>query len=393
MKTFEVSSQKSKSGMREFKLVLHEIYPDDCVDSELQEGTLYNRNGITWIEEYCNNSISSMKDKSLRVEFVDNDDRIEVLGHGETGTRNGMPEFKNATVIGHFTDAYIDTIVDNGVEKRVAIGVGMIDEMCYPDFVEKLIEDSMNGNAPFGSVEICKTEQNNSIIYKYGYKEFGRIPTEFVYSGYALLGVMPADDSAKLLEINKAEMEDHKMDHDQIKAIVSETLSVIAEANKCKEECEAAIAEANAQCQERDTKINELNEVIVAKDEEICKCNSEREAVVAENEALKAEINALKEEIDKVKADKKIGELNEAISEYSDEEKAYAQAEIDAFNADPLASEINSVVDKILVGIGRKAKENEKIVSEQNSAKDKVEDIFAEVGGAKANDEEDDSIF
>lgn len=382
MKTFEVSSRKSKNGMREFKLILHEIYPDDCIVND--EGTLHNKNGITWIEEYCSKAISSMKDKSLRVEFVDNDDRLDVLGHGETGVRDNLPVFENATVIGHFTDAYIDTIVDDGIEKRVAIGVGLVDEMCYPDFVQKLMEDCENGNAFYGSVEILKSDENDAIIYKYGWKERGRIPMEFVYSGYALLGVTPADDTAKLLEINKAEMEDHVMDQEMIKSIVSETLAAIAEMNKCKEECEAAVAEANAQCQEKDAKIEELNSAIGAK-------SVEAEALIAEKEALQNEINALKEELDKVKADKKIDEMNSAIAKYSDEEKAYAQDAIDAFKENPLTSEINSVVEKILVGIGMKAKEAEAVISEQNAKNEKVEDIFSEV--EMISESEDTNIF
>lgn len=81
--------------------------------------------------------------------------------------------------------------------------------------------------------------------------------------------------------------------------------------------------------------------------------------------------------------------MNAAIAEYTDEEKAYAQAEIDAFNADPVATEINSVVDKILIGIGKKAKETA-VVAETNSANEKadVEDIFSVVETNSANTED-----
>lgn len=81
------------------------------------------------------------------------------------------------------------------------------------------------------------------------------------------------------------------------------------------------------------------------------------------------------------------------IADFSDEEKAYAQAEIDAFNADPIASEINSVVSKIYEGIGKKAKsEADAVVSEQNAANASVEDIFAEVS-VDAPEAEDTNIF
>ena len=78
---------------------------------------------------------------------------------------------------------------------------------------------------------------------------------------------------------------------------------------------------------------------------------------------------------------------------FTDEQKAYAQAEIDAFNASPLTSEINSVVNKIYEGIGIKSvEEAAKVAAEQNSKTDTVEDIFAAVETVK-KEEEDNSIF
>ena len=113
-----------------------------------------------------------------------------------------------------------------------------------------------------------------------------------------------------------------------------------------------------------------------------------------ENEiALWEERNALEKALGEAKAKERVGELNAAIANFSDDEKAYAQAEIDAFNADPVASEINTVVNKIWEGIGKKAKADaEKVIAEQNAANASVEDIFGEVDSiAKAT--EDDNIF
>ena len=84
--------------------------------------------------------------------------------------------------------------------------------------------------------------------------------------------------------------------------------------------------------------------------------------------------------------------MNSAIADFSDEEKAYAQAEIEAFIADPINCEINSVVNKIWEGIGKKAKEDAKIVAEQNASNNEVDDIFAEVSEINSADEYD-SIF
>ena len=75
-------------------------------------------------------------------------------------------------------------------------------------------------------------------------------------------------------------------------------------------------------------------------------------------------------------------------------EKDYAKAEIEAFNADPVNVEINSVVSKIYEGIGKTAKADEdKKVAEQNAAKTQVEDIFAAVEVITPAVEEDVDIF
>lgn len=396
MKLFEVSSRKSKNGRRKFKLILHEIYPDSCIDVNNEVGTIYNDNGITWIEEYCQNNLSTVKDMSLRVEFVDEYNRVEILGHGETGIQDGLPLFENADVVGHFTNAYIGEITEDGETKKVAIGEGYLDEMCYPDFVAKLIEDTANDNAPFGSVEIYRSEDNDGIVYKYGYKEQGRIPTEFIYSGYALLGVRPADKTAKLLEINESNKEEKTMDENQVKAligdVVKEAMGVTTEINQAKAEADEKVAAANACVAEKENEISELTSELEATKAELENCKNEKNELSAANETLQSEINTLKEAVAAAQKDKKIGELNAAIAEFSADERAYAQAEIDAFNADPIASEINSVVNAILVGIGKEAKKNAAVVAEQNAAKADVEDIFAEVG-AKATSEEDSNIF
>lgn len=396
MKLFEVSSRKSKNGRRKFKLILHEIYPDSCIDTVNEVGTIYNENGITWIEEYCQNNLSTVKDMSLRVEFADEFNRVEILGHGETGLQDGLPLFENADVVGHFTNAYIDEIVEDGVTKKVAIGEGYLDEMCYPDFVAKLIEDTANDEAPYGSVEIYRSGDNSGIIYKYGYKENGRIPTDYIYSGYALLGIRPADKTARLLEINESNKEEKTMDENQVKAligqVVAEMLATSAELNKCKEECAAQVAAASEAVAAKDKQIEELNSQISSIQSELDACKREKNELNTANETMQTEINSLKETIVESQKKEKIGELNAAIADFSDEEKAYAQAEIDAFNADPITSEVNSVVNAILVGVGKKAREAAAVVAEQNAAKADIEDIFAEVGVTPTS-EEDSNIF
>lgn len=396
MKMFEISSKKNKNGRRKFKAVLYKIFPDSCVDEVNQVGTDYNKNGITWIREYCEKALPSISGMSLRCEFTD-EERTQLLGHGDTDIIDNEPVFEDAVVIGTFTKGYIEDIeTDEGVI-TVCIGEGEIDAQCYHNFVTKLDEDIANGIYPSGSVEIMHTENNEEIIYKYGYKDTGRIPVEFIHSGYALLGVLPADDSAKLIELNKKHEEDlNKMNDLEIKALVSQVVEELSahtsEINKCKEECAAKIAEANAALE---TAISEKNEIEASSQkiqEALDALQAEWDELNKKWDALWEEKVALEKALGEAKARERVGEMNAAIANFTDDEKAYAQAEIDAFNADPVASEINSVVNKIWEGIGKAAKANDQAAAEQNAATVTVEDIFSEVEPAVAS-EEDVNIF
>lgn len=168
------------------------------------------------------------------------------------------------------------------------------------------------------------------------------------------------------------------------------------------------IVEVNNKNSEYETKIIELNSVIVEKENSIVELNasvaelqSALEAVTAEKnsiwekqDVLYKESELLKEEIAKAKVKERVGELNSSLAEFTEEEKAYAKDEIEAFNAEPMSCEINSIVDKIYAEIGKKEKELKKqnSVSEQNSTKPNVEDIFGEI--IEINEtKEDTSIF
>ena len=396
MKTFELSKKDSKNGRRHFKVILHEIYPDSCVDEKNGVASEYNENGISWIREYCEKALPTLEGKSIRCEFLD-EERTFLNGHGETETKDGLPIFENAVMIGIFEKGYITDIeTDEGI-KTVCIGEGTIDGLCYHNFCEKLEEDIEDGNAPFGSVEILKTGDNPSIIYKYGYKDYGRIPMVFEYSGYALLGVRPADKTAKILELNQSnnvDKEDFTMGENEIKAIVSQVIgemnSSAEEINAMKEECEKRIAESQELVKELQAEIERQNENIAELESKVTALNEANTALTSEKEALTGEINELKSNLEDAQKKEKIGELNAAIEGFTDEQKAFAQAEIDAFNENPLTSEINSVVDKIHAEIGKKYIEEAKKASEH--VEDDVEDIFSEINEKKVS-EEDVDIF
>lgn len=399
MKNFELSTKQSKDGRRKFKVILYRIYPDSCVDETNQVGTMYNANGLTFLREYCEKALDSIKGMSLRCEFAD-EDRTELMGHGNTGMADGMPVFEDAVVLGTFTNGYIDEVDAEDGRIIACIGEGELDSQCYHNFVEKLEADIAQDIYPSGSVEIMTAPGNDSIKYLYGYKERGRIPTEFVHSGYALLGVEPADRNAKLIELNdKGKEDEDKMNENDIKEIVEKTVKEVSnhtgELNAIKSECEAKIEAAN---KERDAAIAEKNEIAASSEKIQSALDDAREElkkVKNELEAREDEIKTLEKSLGEAKAKERLGELNEAIAKFSEEEQAYARAEIEAFNADPVGSEINMVVNKIYQGIGEKAKEAaaeaEKRVAEQNEKHEEI-DIFGEIS-TPSNAHEDVNIF
>lgn len=395
MKQFELSSKKNKNGRRKFKTVLCEIHPDTCVDEEKQVGTEYNKNGITWIKEYCEKALPSIVGMPLRCEFI-NEERTEIYGHGNTDIVDGVPIYEDAVALGTFNQGYITTIESDKGEIVAVVGEGEIDGQCYHNFVTKLDEDIKNGVYPNGSVEIMHTADNESIVYKYGYKDYGRIPMEFDFSGYALLGVEPADDSAKLIELNQNKEDVNTMTDLEIKALVTQTVTELSnqevEINKCKEECEAKIAEANAKVEQIVAEKNEIEATSAQIQAALDAVKAEKDALDKKWEELWAEKEALQKALAEAKAKERIADLNNALSEFTDVEQNYAKEEIEAFNADPNSCEINSIVDKIWQGIGKAAKTVEtKMAAEQNSNAKTEEDIFGEINSVA--DDNDTNIF
>ena len=393
MKLFEINNkQDKKTGYKRFKLILAEIYDKSCIVDET--GTKYNDNGITWIDEYVENVKDTLIGSSVTVEFAD-DSKTDILGHGETGQyKDGVPLLSNATTIGHFDKSYIDEVTDNdGETKKVFVGEGTLDYMRYSDCIDLLSEKLSNNETIYGSVEIVRTENNPALVYLYGYKDIGRIPTEFEFSGYALLGcgVQPSDHTASLLELNnknnKNEEEIITMDEKTLGMITDSIKATISECNSKNEEFESKITELNSALEIKTNENNDLSDKIEKLQKAIQEMETERESFYAERDALEKELGALK-------AEKRLAEMNTALANFTDEQKEYAKAEIEAFNADPIKSEINSITSKIYEGIGKAtiASETEKakVIAEQNSKKI---DIFADVDDTSANNNDDGSIY
>lgn len=393
MKLFEINNkQEKKTGYKRFKLILAEIYDKSCIVDET--GTKYNDNGITWIDEYVENVKDTLIGSSVTVEFAD-DSKADILGHGETGQyKDGVPLLSNATTIGHFDKAYMDEVTDDdGETKKVFVGEGTLDYMRYSDCIDLLSEKLSNNETIYGSVEIVRTENNPALVYLYGYKDIGRIPTEFEFSGYALLGcgVQPSDHTASLLELNnknnKNEEEIITMDEKILGMITDSIKATISECNSKNEEFESRITELNSALEIKTNEVNSLTEKVSELEASLATAKSEVEAISAEK-------NTLIDKLNSVKVEQKKSELNTALANFTDEQKEYAKAEIEAFNADPIKSEINSITAKIYEGIGKAtiASETEKakIIAEQNSKKI---DIFADVDDTSANDNDDGSIY
>lgn len=393
MKLFEINNkQEKKTGYKRFKLILAEIYDKSCIVNET--GTKYNDNGITWIDEYVENVKDTLIGSSVTVEFTD-DSKTDILGHGETGEyKDGVPLLSNATTIGHFDKAYMDEVTDDdGETKKVFVGEGTLDYMRYSDCIDLLSEKLSNNETIYGSVEIVRTENNPALVYLYGYKDIGRIPTEFEFSGYALLGcgVQPSDHTASLLELNnknnKNEEEIITMDEKTLGMITDSIKATISECNSKNEEFESKITELNSALEIKTNENNDLSDKIEKLQKAIQDMETEREGFYAERDALEKELGTLK-------AEKRLAEMNAALANFTDEQKEYAKAEIEAFNADPIKSEINSITAKIYEGIGKAtiASETEKakVLAEQNSKKI---DIFADVDNTSTNSNDDGSIY
>lgn len=182
------------SGRRKIKIVLHEIYADT---------SKYNENGITWLEQFTRDNADTIKGMPLCAEFVDNDKDIP-YGHGLTGLKGNIPVFENSVQVGTFEDWTIENIDFDGKKHKCLCGIGYINENRYPNFCDWIDKQIAERNKIFGSVETTGTPENNGeIIYQDGWKEKGRVPMIYDYTGYCIVTIRPSDDKAILLEFQE----------------------------------------------------------------------------------------------------------------------------------------------------------------------------------------------
>ena len=120
----------------------------------------------------------------------------------------------------------------------------------------------------------------------------------------------------------------------------------------------------------------------------------------SENESLRAEVKELKEALEKALGEKSetenkndelekkaaeleknqlIAELNSELAKFTDDQRAAVKPQIDAFVANPLKSEINSIVAAVKIAMADRMMAEAKIITEQNAfdnGKSSLADIY-----------------
>lgn len=406
---FEINSKSARGGKRPIKLILHEI-----MDSTEK----YQNNGVSWNEQYVREAMETLKQAPIAVEYItkglDADD-TEISGHGyvcdtEDTDGNKMPLYnENSEIVGSITDGEITAMMLNGKETKVLVANGVLYEHRCKGLVAWLKKNVPLGNV-MGSVEIVGLPENGGkIVYDGGWKETGRVPMKYAYSGHVILSadVAPADESCYVLEVNQKKEEDRDMDNAAIREMVDEIKNEIHTVFDKSSDHENELNSRNESIAEKDKLISELNSQIDVYKAALEQVNAEMETCrkqMEENEKkwndLWNEHDVLGKELAEMKAAERLRELENALAGFTEEEKAYAAEQINAFKEDPMGHEVCSVTDVIYreIGKSRKVIEDEKAAAGEQNEKAAAEDddIFAEVFANEshiAGNSGDDDIF
>ena len=377
MKNNILEINKRVGGRKNIRMVLLTIH---------EEGEM-NRNGITWVEQYVLDNLESIKGIPICATFLD-EDKEDLYDHGYTETvesedGKSEPLFLNSESVGVIEDAKIEAIEIDGETKKVLVGYGYIFCQRYPNLCEKLESSKVKS-----SIEIMGTDENNrKIIYDGGYKEKGRKPMVFDFTGTCLLGVLEADENCYVLEVAENKNKEEKLNMDENK-IIEVIQKAITETNAVKADTETKIAELNSQIEAKDAEIKEANEA-----KEVAENNaSEKDSKIAE---LEAENAKLKEELAACKKREACEAFDAMLVNYTDDEKKCVESEINAYKENPLDGNADEIISKICRNIveNQKKAEADAKIAEQNEAKEnETIDIFSEVNSDEEKDE-DTNIF
>lgn len=317
----DICSAPYPDGRRKITVMLHEIYPE--------EGR-WNRNGITWIEEYVRANADSIRGMPFCVRYWDEEAGVP-YDHGFSGqVEDGMPVYEDSVVVGVAEDYEIRDVAIDGESHRVLCATGVLYQQRCPNFVKWLEDQLANGVHVYSSIEIVAPRGAKEIEYRDGWKPEGRIPTNYVYSGHSFLTVLPADDQSIVLELNqKTQTEVDDMDENKIVEIAEEVEKRVKALLEKAEADVAALEAKDAEIATLTQKVADLEADIQAKEEAVTSAN---EAVAAKDE----KIAELEGEIVEHKCGEAIRELNEVIAGFEQEQKDAAKEEIEAFTADPL---------------------------------------------------------
>ena len=368
---------KRVGGRKNIRMVLLTIH---------KEGEM-NRNGITWVEQYVLDNLDSIKGIPICATFLD-EDKEDLYDHGYTETvesedGKSEPLFLNSESVGVIEDAKIEVIEIDGGTKKVLVGYGYIFCQRYPNLCEKLESSKVKS-----SIEIMGTDENNrKIIYDGGYKEKGRKPMVFDFTGTCLLGVLEADENCYVLEVAENKNKEEKLNMDENK-IIEVIQKAITETNVVKADTETKIAELNSQIEAKDAEIKEANEAKEAAENNA----SEKDSKIAE---LEAENAKLKEELAACKKREACEAFDAMLVNYTDDEKKCVESEINAYKENPLNGNADEIISKICRNIveNQKKAEADAKIAEQNEAKEnETIDIFSEVNSDGEKDE-DTNIF
>ena len=376
-KILEINKRISKGGRKNIRMVLLTIH---------EEGEM-NRNGITWVEQYVLDNLESIKGIPICATFLD-EDKEDLYDHGYTETvesedGKSEPLFLNSESVGVIEDAKIEVIEIDGETKKVLVGYGYIFCQRYPNLCEKLESSKVKS-----SIEIMGTDENDrKIIYDGGYKEKGRKPMVFDFTGTCLLGVLEADENCYVLEVAENKNKEEKLNMDENK-IIEVIQKAITETNAVKADTETKIAELNSQIEAKDAEIKEANEA-----KEVAENNaSEKDSKIAE---LEAENAKLKEELAACKKREACEAFDAMLVNYTDDEKKCVESEINAYKENPLDGNADEIISKICRNIveNQKKAEADAKIAEQNEVKEnETIDIFSEVNSDEEKDE-DTNIF
>ena len=409
----EISKKTSKGGRVPIKIALHKIHSDPNET---------NKNGLHWKKEYVLQAIDSAKMMPICAEFCTEEKDIP-LGHGLTGSMinsDGIeePEFLNSETVGVIEKAYIKEFDEDENKYEMLVGDGYLYVQRYPKFVD-WVRKNYASNKVETSIEITGLPENdNRIIYEEDEPtEEKRSPMSYLYSGTAVLSVDAADDNAIVLEVaQKRKKEDYRMDFnmDEVKSVIKSTMTELNEKNEAHS---AEINKLNDQISELNNQLSQKDSIIAEKDSKISELNASvaemqklLDQMEKDRETYWAERNILEQEIAKAKVAEKLAELDDALGEFNEDEKAVAKDDIEKLknniNAckkkdelNEVTSEINAIKSKICVAIvetQKKESAKNKSIGEQNSVRTNpvdIEDIFSEMCSETIVDDEDTNIF